>query len=122
MLIIYDLKRFVWGTDPKFYSPPTVVDQTVTLFGFAYSGYSYFIIAAGGLLALAVWAALTRTRVGLVIRAGSEDREMVRNLGVDSDRYYTLVFGAGAALVASCSAATRTSASRWATRSSFRRS
>ena len=100
LLIIYDLKRFVWGTDPKFYSPPTVVDQTVTLFGFSYSEYSYFIIAAGGLLALAVWAALTRTRVGLVIRAGSEDREMVRNLGVDIDRYYTLVFGAGAALAA----------------------
>jgi branched-chain amino acid transport system permease protein len=100
LLIIYDVKRFVWGTDPKFYSPPTVVDQTVTLFGFSYSGYSYFIIAAGGLLALGVWAALTRTRVGLVIRAGSEDREMVRNLGVDIDRYYTLVFGAGAALAA----------------------
>ena len=100
LLIIYDVKRFVWGTDPKFYSPPTVVDQTVTLFGFSYSGYSYFIIAAGGLLALGVWAALTRTRVGLVIRAGSEDREMVRNLGVDIDRYYTLVFGVGAALAA----------------------
>ena len=100
LLIIYDLKRFVWGTDPKFYSPPTVVDQTVTLFGFSYSGYNYFIIGAGGLLALAVWVALTRTRVGLVIRAGSEDRAMVRNLGVDIDRYYTLVFGAGAALAA----------------------
>ena len=100
LLIIYDLKRFVWGTDPKFYSPPTVVDQTVTLFGFSYSGYNYFIIGAGGLLSLAVWVALTRTRVGLVIRAGSEDRAMVRNLGVDIDRYYTLVFGAGAALAA----------------------
>jgi len=100
LLIIYDLKRFVWGTNPKFYSPPAVVDGTVTLLGFSYSGYSYFIVAAGGLLALAVWAALTHTRVGLVIRAGAEDREMVRNLGVDVDRYYTLVFGAGAALAA----------------------
>ena len=100
LLIIYDLKRFVWGTDPKFYSPPAVIDETVTILGFSYSGYSYFIIAAGGLLALGVWAALTRTRIGLVVRAGSEDREMVRNLGVDIDRYYTLVFGAGAALAA----------------------
>nr|WP_229663718.1 ABC transporter permease [Halobellus salinus] len=100
LLVIYDVKRFVWGTDPKFYSPPAVVDQAVTLVGYSYSGYSYFIIAAGGLIALAVWAVLTHTRVGLVIRAGSEDREMVRNLGVDIDRYYTLVFGAGAALAA----------------------
>ncbi|MBB6645586.1 ABC transporter permease [Halobellus ruber] len=100
LLIIYDLKRFVWGTDPLFYSPPAVIDRTITVLGFSYSGYSYFIIAAGGLLAAAVWAALNHTRVGLVVRAGSEDREMVRNLGVDIDRYYTVVFGAGAALAA----------------------
>jgi len=100
LLIVYDVKRLVWGTDPLFFSPPGVVDRTITLVGFSYSGYSLFIIAVGGLLALGVWAALTRTRVGLVIRAGSEDREMVRNLGVDIDRYYTLVFGAGAALAA----------------------
>ena len=100
LLVIYDLKRFVWGPNPKFYSAPAVVDRTVSLLGFSYSGYSLFIVGAGGLLALGVWAALTRTRVGLVIRAGAEDREMVRTLGVDIDRYYTLVFGAGAALAA----------------------
>ena len=100
LLVIYDLKRFVWGPNPKFYSAPAVVDRTVGILGFSYSGYSLFIVGAGGLLALGVWAALTRTRVGLVIRAGAEDREMVRTLGVDIDRYYTLVFGAGAALAA----------------------
>jgi branched-chain amino acid transport system permease protein len=100
LLVIYDLKRFVWGPNPKFYSAPAVVDRTVGLLGFSYSGYSLFIVGAGGLLALGVWAALTRTRVGLVIRAGAEDREMVRTLGIDIDRYYTLVFGAGAALAA----------------------
>ncbi|WP_049986076.1 ABC transporter permease [Halobellus rufus] len=100
LLIIYDLKRLVWGKSPKFYSPPSVIDQTVTAFGFSYSGYSYFIIAVGGLIALSVWALLRYTRFGLVVRAGSEDREMVRNLGIDVDRYYTLVFGFGAALAA----------------------
>ncbi|MFC6874221.1 ABC transporter permease [Halobellus marinus] len=100
LLIIYDLKRFVWGKSPKFFSPPELIDQTVTLAGFSYSGYSYFIIASGGLIALGIWALLRFTRFGLVIRAGSEDRAMVRNLGVDIDRYYTLVFGFGAALAA----------------------
>ncbi|MFD1599576.1 ABC transporter permease [Halobellus rarus] len=100
LLIIFDLKRFVWGKSPKFFSPPSLLDQTVTLFGFSYSGYSYFIIAAGAVLSVSIWALLRYTRFGLVVRAGSEDREMVRNLGVDIDRYYTLVFGFGAALAA----------------------
>jgi len=100
LLILYDLRRVVWGKNPKFYSAPALVDHAITVFGFSYSGYSYFIILTGGLLAVAVWAVLRYTRFGLVIRAGSEDREMVRNLGIEIDRYYTLVFGFGAALAA----------------------
>ncbi|MFB6250757.1 MAG: ABC transporter permease [Halobellus sp.] len=100
LLIAYDLRRFIWGTSPKFFSPPSLINQTVSVFGFSYSGYNYFIIVSGGLLAISIWALLRYTRFGLVIRAGSEDRSMVRNLGVDIDKYYTLVFGFGAALAA----------------------
>jgi branched-chain amino acid transport system permease protein len=100
LLILYDLRRLVWGTNPKFYSAPAAIDRTVSVLGFSYSGYSLFIIVAGALLAVGVWAGLRYTRVGLVIRAGSEDRAMVRNLGVEINRYYTVVFGLGAALAA----------------------
>jgi len=100
LLIIYDLKKLVWGTDPKLFSPPAVLDSAVTVFGFSYSLYSYFMIAAGAGLALLTWALLQYTRFGLVVRAGAEDRGMVRNLGIEIDRYYTVVFGFGAALAA----------------------
>jgi branched-chain amino acid transport system permease protein len=100
LLMIYDAKQLVWGKDPKFYAPPGALNRAVELFGFSYSLYNYFMIVAGGLLAFLTWALLRYTRFGLVVRAGSEDREMVRNLGIEVDRYYTLVFGFGAALAA----------------------
>jgi len=100
LLIIYDLKQFIWGKESKVLSPPAVLNHAVEVMGFSYSLYNYFMIAAGSLLAVGTWALLQYTRFGLVIRAGSEDRAMVRNLGIDIDQYYTLVFGFGAALAA----------------------
>jgi len=100
LLIIYDTKQIVWGKDSKLVSSPEVLGQAVDVLGFSYSLYNYFMIVSGALLALSTWALLRYTRFGLVIRAGSEDRSMVRNLGIDIDRYYTLVFGFGAALAA----------------------
>jgi len=100
LLIIYDSKRLVWGSSPRSVSVPELLDRPIEILGFTYSGYSYFMIVSGAALALATWALLEYTRYGLVIRAGAEDREMVRALGIDVDRYYTLVFGFGAALAA----------------------
>ncbi|WP_158059063.1 ABC transporter permease [Halorussus halophilus] len=100
VLILNDVITGIWGKQAKPFGPPAILDGPVTILGVTNSLYSYFIIAFGALLALATWWALNETRFGLVVRAGSQDREMVRNLGIDIDRYYTLVFGAGAALAA----------------------
>ncbi|WP_435348576.1 ABC transporter permease [Haloarchaeobius sp. HRN-SO-5] len=100
LLIIYDLKQILWGTEAKLFSAPAVIDHPVQILGFSYSLYNYFMILSAAGLALATWALLNYTKFGLVVRAGSEDRGMVRNLGIDIDRYYTLVFGFGAALAA----------------------
>jgi branched-chain amino acid transport system permease protein len=98
VLIINDVITLVWGRQDKPLSAPPLLEGPVTIFGITNSLYGYFIIAFGALLSLATWWALNNTRFGLVVRAGSQDREMVRNLGIDIDRYYTLVFGVGAAL------------------------
>ncbi|MFC7078852.1 ABC transporter permease [Halorussus caseinilyticus] len=100
VLMVNDAITFFWGKQAKAFSPPPILDGPVTILGVNNSLYSYFIIAFGALLSLGTWWALNNTRFGLVVRAGSQDREMVRNLGIDIDRYYTLVFGAGAALAA----------------------
>ncbi|WP_135828224.1 ABC transporter permease [Halorussus halobius] len=98
VLILNDVISFVWGPQDKHFGAPPLLEGPVTVFGITGSLYGYFIVAFGAVLSVATWWALNNTRVGLVVRAGSQDREMVRNLGIDIDRYYTLVFGVGAAL------------------------
>ncbi|MFT3972275.1 MAG: branched-chain amino acid ABC transporter permease [Amaricoccus sp.] len=67
---------------------------------FGYSGYKLAVIAAAALVLAAVWALLTRTRIGLVMRATQWDRETATAFGIDTDRVYALVFGLGAGLAA----------------------
>jgi branched-chain amino acid transport system permease protein len=100
VLVLNDLITLAWGAQPVPFSPPPSLAGTVEVLGFAYSRYNYFIVASGAVLAAGAWAMLNHTRFGVVVRAGAQDRGMVRNLGIDIDRYYTLVFGFGAALAA----------------------
>ncbi|WP_458187218.1 ABC transporter permease [Haladaptatus sp. NG-WS-4] len=100
VLILNDLITLVWGKQAKPFGPPALLDGPVTVFGVSNSLYSYFIVGIGVALSVGTWWALNNTRFGLVVRAGSQDREMVRNLGIDIDRYYTVVFAFGAALAA----------------------
>lgn len=100
LLILYDLRRQLWGDEPRFLSTPAIMDQPLVVLGFSYPVYNYFMLLAGGALAVVTWLLLRNTKYGLIVRAGAEDRGMVRNLGIDIDRYYTRVFGFGAALAA----------------------
>ncbi|WP_255169629.1 ABC transporter permease [Natrononativus amylolyticus] len=100
VLVINDLIYIVWGSGSQYFPLPGIFAGTVTVFGFSYAVYNYFMIVFAALLAVGVWALLEYTRFGLIVRAGAQDREMVRNLGIDIDRYYSLVFGLGAALAA----------------------
>ncbi|MBX3596643.1 MAG: branched-chain amino acid ABC transporter permease [Rhizobiaceae bacterium] len=67
---------------------------------FGYSGYKLFVIAAAIVLLLLVWLILTRTRIGLVMRATQIDREMARAFAIPVDRVYAGVFALGAMLAA----------------------
>ena len=100
VLIINDLIELGWGPGNKLFAAPPVLAGPVGVFGFTYSAYNLFIIAFGAALAGGTWWALNHTKFGLIVRAGAQDRGMVRNLGIDIDRYYTLIFGFGAMLAA----------------------
>ncbi|PSQ17497.1 branched-chain amino acid ABC transporter permease [Halobacteriales archaeon QS_8_69_26] len=80
--------------------PPMLEGQVALGAGITVATYSVFVIAAGTVVALGTWWALNNTKVGLIVRAGAQDRGMVRHLGIDIDRYYTLVFAFGSALAA----------------------
>jgi branched-chain amino acid transport system permease protein len=100
VLIINDLIRLVWGPQQQKLGVPGFLSQPISVFGITLSAYNYFMIGIGTVLAVGTWLLLQRTKYGMIIRAGAQDREMVRNVGIDIDRYYTLVFAFGAALAA----------------------
>ena len=66
--------------------------------GAPYPIYRVVVLGVGVLVAVFLWWLITRTRLGMLIRAGASNREMVGALGVDIKLLYTLVFGLGAAL------------------------
>jgi branched-chain amino acid transport system permease protein len=79
---------------------PAVLDTTFRLAGGQFETYRMFIIAVGFALMVAISLLLQRTRLGIVIRAGVQDREMVEALGINVRRVFTLVFALGTAVAA----------------------
>jgi branched-chain amino acid transport system permease protein len=88
-----------------FYGPearpvPAPFNWRLQLPWFGWSGYKGFVVVAAVLVLLAVWAFMTRSRAGLVMRATQMDRDTARAFGIDTDRVYAAVFALGAALAA----------------------
>lgn len=100
VLVINDLIYIIWGPETTALSRPDIISGTLTIGGLSISQYNLFVIAVGALVIFGILSVLKYTKYGLIIRAGVQDRQMVRNLGIDIDRYYSIVFGAGAALAA----------------------
>ncbi|ELZ08912.1 inner-membrane translocator [Halovivax asiaticus JCM 14624] len=101
VIVITDLIKIIWGTANRPPIPrPDVITGPISILGTTVNTYSLFTLAFGGVLTVCVWALLEHTRFGLIVRAGSQDRQMIKNLGIDIDHYYSLVFGLGAALAA----------------------
>ncbi|MFN8197160.1 MAG: branched-chain amino acid ABC transporter permease [Nakamurella multipartita] len=90
----------IWGADPQPFARPEWTRQTTDLFGAAIPNDRFLLIVAAGLLLAGLLALLKYTRIGLVIRAGVENRTMVQALGIDVRRTFTLVFALGGAAAA----------------------
>jgi branched-chain amino acid transport system permease protein len=89
----------LFGRQPLFTQLPAGLDGSVMLLpGLPYPTYRLLMIAVGLLVAVGLYFLINRTRIGMLVRAGATNREMVRALGVDIRLLYTLVFGLGALL------------------------
>jgi branched-chain amino acid transport system permease protein len=99
MLMCNETVRLIWGAQPISLNPPPALAGPVELFtGFSYSSYGLFIIGVGLLVAGLLYLLITRTRVGMQVRAGAANREMALAMGVNVRNLFTAVFGVGAAL------------------------
>ncbi len=99
ILVFSEGARWVFGSFPLFLDTPALFSGTVTLpGGLVYSAYRLALILFGLAVAAGLLLLINRTRLGIRIRAGEADREMIAALGVDIDRLYTVIFALGAAL------------------------
>jgi branched-chain amino acid transport system permease protein len=99
-LILEELIRLTWGVQALQVDVPDALSGVVFLFDEPFPIYRLFLIGAGVVVAVAIWQFLERTRLGLLIRATSQNAEMVHALGVDVNRVRSGIFGIGCGLAA----------------------
>ncbi|RED18226.1 branched-chain amino acid ABC transporter permease [Pontivivens insulae] len=99
ILIFSEGTRYIFGSFPLYLSIPDYLSGPVSLpGGIQYPLYRLTLIGIGLAVAVGLFLLISRTRLGVQIRAGEADREMVAALGVDISKLYTIVFALGAAL------------------------
>lgn len=100
VLFFNEVVRMIWGPQPVFVSLPESLSGTVDLLGFTYPTYRFLIIAVGLLVAAGSQWLIHKTRVGMLIRAGSVNPQMVSALGVNIRLLNAMLFALGSALAA----------------------
>jgi len=97
-LVIKDVALWAWGAEDLLGPRAPGLRGSVEIFGLPFPQYDLFLIAAGPVVLGALWFLLNRTRWGTLIRAATQDREMVGALGVNQKWLFTAVFALGALL------------------------
>ena len=99
ILFLNQAVKVIFGPAALSVPVPEFLDWSFTLVeGLLYPAYRVALIVAGLLVALGLWYVITRTRVGMLIRAGATNPEMVSALGVNVRQLFLVVFGFGAML------------------------
>ncbi len=99
ILVFEEFRSLLVGDDVHGVQPPPILSGTLPLGDLmTYPVYRLFISAVCIALALGMYLVFTRTRLGMMIRAGSTNREMVQSLGIDIKFLYRVVFAAGVAI------------------------
>lgn len=99
ILFLNQATTVIWGPAPLIIPQPEFLSGSIPLTGgLLYPVYRLAIIAAGLAVAALLWLIVTRTRLGMLVRAGATNPDMVSALGVDVRRLFMIVFGFGAML------------------------
>jgi len=107
MLILDDLVKIIWGAEYRSIMAPDYLKGSITVFGSSFPRYNLFLLAAGPVVAVALWLFTNKTKIGKIARAAAVDREMVGAVGINVSWVFAFAFvlgcflaGLGGALVA----------------------
>ena len=100
MIVLTELIRVIFGPNILGFDKPEALQGVVTILDDAFPIYRIFTIGIGLAVLIGVQYLLTRTKTGIIIRAGVQDPEMVQALGINVRRVFSMVFAFGAGLAA----------------------
>lgn len=101
ILIFEDLRSMIFGDDVHAVSVPTLLSGTISLTdNMTYPIYRLFISFVCLFIVLGLWFLINKTRLGMYIRAGSENMDFIQALGINIKTLYRIVFSLGAAMAA----------------------
>ncbi len=100
VLVIKDVALWLWGAEDLLGPRAPGLGGSIEILGRRFPTYDLLLIVIGPLVLAAMWLVLTKTRFGILIRAATQDREMVGALGVNQAWLFTAVFALGSALAA----------------------
>jgi len=95
-LIFAQIVRRVWGDDAVRVDTPPYIPDSINIAGLAFPFYKdVFLVLLTVVILAGVWLLLNKTNIGIIIRAGTRDAEMVKILGINMPLMFTVVFGLG---------------------------
>ncbi len=92
------MRSVVWGGDPIPVPTPEYLRRPLVVAGVAFPSYRLVVIGIAIVTAIALYLLMERTRLGAMIRAGVDDMQMARAVGIPVSRLFTIVFSLGAGL------------------------
>jgi branched-chain amino acid transport system permease protein len=98
VLVIQDGTLWLWGAEDLLGPRAPGLSEAVDILGRRFPTYDLFLIAIGPVVLAVLWWCLQRTRFGVLVRAATQDREMLGALGVNPRHLFTAVFALGCAL------------------------
>ena len=99
--ILEEIRSMLWGDDVHSVAVPAVLDWSIQLTDtLSYPAYRLFMLAMCTALALGLWLLISKTKLGMKIRAGAFNSDMAQALGINIVRLHSLVFAMGVALAA----------------------
>ena len=96
--IIADLSLVAWGGDPIPIPAPSYANRPLFFAGLAFPTYRFVVLGVAVAMAVVLHLIMDRTRLGAMIRAGVDDMQMARGIGIRVSQLFTIVFCLGAAL------------------------
>ena len=96
--VIADLCLILWGGDPIPIETPSLFRAPFEFFGLSFPTYRLIVLAISIMIAIALYWLLEKTRLGAMIRAGVDDMQMARAVGIPASKLFTTVFCLGAGL------------------------